>query len=123
MSEIHSLPIWPFARALYARTGVAEACLDLQHRHGADVDLLIYAVWLGASGRGVVAPADLAGLRAAAASWHADIVLALRSVRRRLKLPFGHAPAPETGGLSRLVLDAEIDAERLQLETWAVDAP
>jgi uncharacterized protein (TIGR02444 family) len=122
MPDIHDLPIWPFARALYARPGVADACLALQSRHGADVDLLIYAAWIGASGRGLVELSDLAQLRAAAAPWQADIVLALRSIRRRLKLPLDAIAAEEGRQLSRRVLDVEIEAERLLLEAWAANA-
>ncbi|MBM3598732.1 MAG: TIGR02444 family protein [Alphaproteobacteria bacterium] len=123
MSDAESVPLWPFVRALYDKPGVSEACLSLQARHGADVDLLIYAAWVAASGRGLLETSDLAGLRAAAAPWSAEIVLALRSVRRRLKLSLGAITAEDAAGLSRHVLAVEIEAERIQLEAWAAAAP
>ncbi len=39
-----------YAAALYGRPGVAEACLELQERVGADVNLVLLACWLAARG-------------------------------------------------------------------------
>lgn len=42
-------PFWRFSCAVYAAPGVAQACLELQDTHGADVNLLLLAAWLGAA--------------------------------------------------------------------------
>ncbi|HEY9550471.1 MAG TPA: TIGR02444 family protein, partial [Kiloniellaceae bacterium] len=44
-------PFWQFSGAVYARRGVAEACLALQQRHGLDVNLLLFCAWAGSNGR------------------------------------------------------------------------
>ena len=44
-------PFWQFSGAVYAHPGVAEACLDLQDRHGLDVNLLLFCAWAGVQGR------------------------------------------------------------------------
>jgi len=41
---------WRFSLDAYGRPGVAAACLDLQDRHGCDVNLILYALWLGRAG-------------------------------------------------------------------------
>ncbi|SHJ28466.1 TIGR02444 family protein [Roseomonas rosea] len=74
---------WRFSCAVYAAPGVAQACLELQDRHGADVNLLLLAAWLGAN-RGVrVEAAWLA--EEPGADWHRGVIGPLRQARRRVK--------------------------------------
>jgi uncharacterized protein (TIGR02444 family) len=47
---------WDFSVRTYGRPGVAEACLALQNRDGADVNMLMFAAWYGISA-GPVPPA------------------------------------------------------------------
>jgi hypothetical protein len=55
--------LWPFALGFYARPGVAAALIALQDNAGVDVDLVLFAMWLGLSGGGRL---DAPGLAAAA---------------------------------------------------------
>ncbi|MCM0019982.1 MAG: TIGR02444 family protein [Tagaea sp.] len=112
--------LWGFAVALYARPGVAEACLALQDRHGADIPLLLAIVWHAERGRG--AP-DLRRWRAVSAAWRDAAVLKLRGLRRALK---GRA---EWEKLRTRIKRLELAAERAQLAELArharprIDAP
>ncbi len=45
-------PLWRFALDLYARAGVAPACLTLQDDAGADVTLVLYLLWCAMTGHG-----------------------------------------------------------------------
>ena len=63
MARFPDCAFWDFSLEAYARPGVAPACLDLQERHGADVNLLLFACWLSASGRGALDAALLAAAR------------------------------------------------------------
>ena len=65
--------LWDYAVDLYARPGVREACLALQDRAGADVNLLLLACWLGATGRRLD-PAALARLQTDALAWQEAVV-------------------------------------------------
>jgi uncharacterized protein (TIGR02444 family) len=114
-------PFWDYSLALYRRPGVEDACLELQRRHGLDVNLLLLCCWLGARG---VAPdrAALACSELAVRAWQVEVVRPLRAVRRRLKAKL-EDPEPSSvhGGWPDLaralrwrVLDLEIDAERLE---------
>ena len=114
-------PFWDYSLELYRRPGVEEACLELQRRHGLDVNLLLLCCWLGARGialdRAALARAELA-VRA----WQVEVVRPLRAVRRRVKAKLGdpdsmsvHEGWPDLAqALRRRVLGLEIDAERLE---------
>jgi uncharacterized protein (TIGR02444 family) len=114
-------PFWDYAVELYRRSGVEKACLELQARHGLDVNLVLLCCWLAS--RGVAADErSLGRIAAAAASWQEALVRPLRAVRRRLKADLADLqpdsiPArwPElTSGLRGRVLGLEIEGERLE---------
>jgi uncharacterized protein (TIGR02444 family) len=108
-------PFWRFSLALYRHEAVAAACLDLQDRCDVDVNLLLFLLWL-ASGRRVLSGDEVRALDARLAPWRSEVVLPLRTVRRRLK---ADAPlvAPEDAALFRNRVKAlELEAERLQQE-------
>lgn len=119
-------PLWRHAVRLYGRDGVAAACLRLQDGHGADVPLVLLALWLAT--RGVALDAvSAAGLLARAVQWRA-IREGLRTARRSLKpLAAGSGAAGERRrGLRERIKTAELDAEHellLELELLAADLP
>ena len=77
-------PFWQFSGSVYARRGVAEACLALQERHRLDVNLLLFCAWAGSNGRRLDG-GDIGLLRSAARPWHDQVVAPLRAARRWLK--------------------------------------
>ncbi len=108
--------------ALYAKPGVAPACLALQERHGVDVNALMFCVWLALSGRG---PAPRATLEAAfdrVGAWHVEVVRKLRPLRRRLKSGFEPVDAELVRALRARIQKIEIDAEHLEQLTLAASA-
>lgn len=116
--------LWDFSVALYARPGVAGLCLALQDEAGADVCLLLAALWL--ERRGVAAsPARVARLEELARPWQATVTIPLRGLRRAWKdAAQGDAVLAELRGqLAALELQAERRLlERLQglSADWAV---
>ena len=76
---------WRFSLAVYAADGVAGECLDLQARHGIDVNLLLFVVWLGASRRRTMNSSDVERASNRIRQWHDETVRPLRSVRVALK--------------------------------------
>lgn len=115
MSNDRSSPFWRFSLALYARPGVAPACLRLQEEAGADVNVLLYATWLGTRGRKLDA-GRMQSVVAAVEEWRKSAVVPLRSARRFLKNSPDLFPAPQTEALRTAVKKAELEAERLQQE-------
>ena len=45
------MTFWPWALQAYARDGAAEACLQMQDRHGQSVPYLLWAAWAAQTGR------------------------------------------------------------------------
>jgi len=105
-----------FALELYRRPGVADACLALQSRHDLDVNVVLFAAFVGAAQRRTLTADGLMQAHRRVDAWHQEVVRPLRAVRQRLKA--GPAPAPDeaTGRLRRKLARLEIEAEMIELE-------
>ena len=113
-------PLWRFALALYARTGVAPACLALQDEAGCDVTLVLWLLWCAETGR----PLDAAAVAAAdarLAPWRAAVVVPLRAARRAMKRAL--LPGIATDACREGVTAAEREAERLALAALLALSP
>lgn len=114
MTEFPEHPFWDFSLEVYMAPGVGKACIELQERHGLDVNLLLFCVWAGASGRGVL---DDRGMEAATSSvrvWHDAVVRPLRAVRTRMKGGLPRASAELAESLRRRIQKIEIDCEHAE---------
>ncbi len=118
-------PFWDFSLKVYRAEGVGEACLVLQDRFGIDVNVMLFCLWLGSSGRGVMSDDDMAALGEAVGKWHADVVRGLRAVRQVMKTGFPEVPEKLRERLRGDIQAAEINAEHLEqlLLAAAVDRP
>lgn len=114
---------WRFALAVYGRPGAASACLDLQDRGGANVVLVLFALWAGAACATRLDPARLSALRSLAGPWAAEVVEPLRTVRRRLKGGPPPAPGEASAALRRRLQEIEIEAERIELDALHQHCP
>ena len=109
---------WAFSLAVYDRPGVAPACLALQDRHGLDVNLLLFCCWTAANGV-ALDQRSLGAAAAAVAGWRNQIVRPLRSLRQRLKRGIAGFPEDDIAALRRRILEAELEAERLEQQRLA----
>ena len=121
------LSLWDFSLLHYALPGVAEACLQLQDGHGANVNLLLWCVWLEQRGL-VLDEVRLRNAQQRIHSWDEHYVIPLRHLRRRMKAEFGVADAA-IEQLRTQIKQAELLAEKqLQLlleaevQVWSNDA-
>jgi uncharacterized protein (TIGR02444 family) len=112
-------PQWAFALRFYARPEVAEALLRLQDRAGADVCVVLFALFIARTHCAVVDDADLADLDAAITDWRREVIWPLRCLRRRLRHGPGPVPAAATQALVQCIKAAEIDAEQIELAVLA----
>ena len=85
LAELPDSPFWRFSLALYVRDGVPAACLALQDREQADVNLVLLALWLAAIGHRLDATAGRR-LAQAAERWQRPVIGPLRQVRRASRL-------------------------------------
>ncbi|CAN5344069.1 hypothetical protein BH10PSE9_BH10PSE9_00440 [soil metagenome] len=113
--------LWDFSVRLYARPGVAEACLDLQDVSRVNVPVLLLGAWLG---RRSIAldPGAIARIGAEAAPWHDQVVFPLRRLRRLLKDAPPPGRSPSADALRQRIKASELEAERIEithLETLA----
>jgi uncharacterized protein (TIGR02444 family) len=99
---------WEFSLAFYALPRVAEALLALQDRHGRDVNLILFALWLGLSGRGHLAAIGLATAQEAIREVRLDLIEPLRRLRRDLK----PNPAADIQHLRERIKALELEAEK-----------
>jgi uncharacterized protein (TIGR02444 family) len=102
---------WAFSLSLYDRPGAAAACLGLQDRCGADVNLLLLGFWRARRGYIGWADTELERVEAAVAPVNA-VLQPLRAARRALKGLREIEPTADT-------LYAEIKALELKLEQVA----
>jgi uncharacterized protein (TIGR02444 family) len=109
-------PFWDFSLRLYARPGVADACLRLQDRHGIDVNLLFYCLWLGMAGERA-SRRDVSRMMARVRSLHEDVVKPLRTARTALKRMLAAEAKellPAIGALRAAIKKSELQAEHLE---------
>lgn len=105
-----SMPFWQFAVQAWRQPGVERACLVLQDSFSVPVTAVLLGGWLGRAGY----PADEALARQALAlidEWEAQRLAPLRALRRHV------AAQPAWREWKRLLQDAELEGERLLLET------
>lgn len=107
---------WAFSLDVYRQAGVAEACLELQDRLEADVNLVLFAAWVGASGRRL-SSCEIQAASDLVREWQRDVVKVLRLLRRRLKVGPPPAPNSQTDALREAIKATELSAERIEQET------
>ena len=104
---------WRFSLGFYAIPDVAPACLVLQDEANADVNLLLFLLFLAEQGRAVTRD-DIARLDAEIAPWRAGVVEPLRAVRRRRQTGVGDVPPSTSEPFRNMVKKIELEAERLE---------
>ena len=108
-------PFWRFSLRFYRRPGVADACIALQDGCGVDVNILLFFLWL-ATARRCVPLAAAQEVCAKAAAWRDDVVVPLRTVRRRLKEGSSLVERGAAELFRTRIKAIELESERLQQE-------
>jgi uncharacterized protein (TIGR02444 family) len=104
-----------FALAVYRCDGVPAACLLLQNRLDLDVNLILFAAYVGAVRNQHLTESDVTTARDRVRDWHSEVVRPLRSVRQRLNNGPSPAPSPATTELRRKLQELEIEFELIEL--------
>ena len=107
--------LWRFALDFYALPDVSGALIELQDRAGLDVNLILFALWHGLSGRGRLDAQQLAAADQAVGMFRAEIIEPLRMLRRRL----GTGLDADTRQLRETITRVELDAEKIALTRLA----
>jgi uncharacterized protein (TIGR02444 family) len=116
-------PFWRFSLRFYARPKVAEACLTLQDSAQADINLLLFLLFLADHRRGVSAQ-DIARLDQAVSQWRDTVVKPLRALRRGLKQGIEFIPGPVSETFRAQIKRLELESEQIEqhrLEEFAAE--
>jgi uncharacterized protein (TIGR02444 family) len=105
---------WAFALTIYARPGVADACLTLQNEAGVDVMLLLMATFAAVKRRILLTPDEIKAMDEACRPWREQVVWRLRAIRSELKTGPRPAPTSKTEPFRSKIKALELEAERLE---------
>ena len=114
MTEFPDHPFWDYSLKVYMSDGVGAACLALQEAHQLDVNVVLFCIWLGESGRGALTDAEMAEVTGAVGAWHDSVVRPLRAVRTRMKGGMPPSPDALAESLRRRIQKIEIDCEHTE---------
>lgn len=109
MQQLPPSEFWDFSLDVYRRPEVSRLCLDLQDSYGADVNMLLFACWLGYTGRGTVTVSAWRAMILRLGKWRDKVIKPLRSVRHMLR---DEHLAPIT--MKQQVFGCEIEAEHVE---------
>ncbi|SDT56089.1 TIGR02444 family protein [Bradyrhizobium canariense] len=104
---------WDFVVDLYAKPGVAQACLELQERLGVDVSLLLTALFYAVRGGLDLSAEQIEKLDRRISGWRAEAIFPLRRLRRRLKS--GDLSSQPTDEFYRRIKADELLAEQIEI--------
>jgi uncharacterized protein (TIGR02444 family) len=113
-------PLWEFATWAYKRDGVEKACLALQNRLKADVNIILFCIWLSYRGAGTSNLATYLGTALKISrDWQRNLVEPLRAVRQNFKdvietTAFADADRQAAEALRERIKQAELDLEHMQ---------
>lgn len=111
-SEIDNA-FWRFSLRVYGSPGVAAECLELQDTLGLDVNVVLFAVWLGVERGRTLDRSDIDGIERMVAGWSSDVVQPLRAVRRTLK-SMPEMNDPQVQSLRRRIAETELFSEQIE---------
>jgi uncharacterized protein (TIGR02444 family) len=115
-------PFWRFSLRFYRQPGVADACIALQDGCGVDVNILLFFLWLASTGQRM-GLAEARAVCAQAGPWRDDVVVPLRTLRRKLKDGSALVERNMAEWFRTRVKAVELEAERLQQEALFALAP
>ncbi|MEE8235450.1 MAG: TIGR02444 family protein [Gammaproteobacteria bacterium] len=113
-SDSENRPFWTFSLDVYARPGIADACLSLQDRHGCDVNIVLFCCWAASTGAGRLDDQTIADAVASVAEWQTEVIKPVRAVRRRLEAEFTHVDPKMASELKIEIGAAELHAESVE---------
>lgn len=114
---------WTFSLSFYAEPAVKKACLELQERFGADVNLVLFMLYQAGLGRQLNA-LEIKRIDQTVYPWRSGVIQQIRSARNNLKQPNEHLTTDEVREFKSQLMATELQAEKLQqsmLETLEIE--
>jgi len=76
---------WEFSLEVYGRQNVPGLCLELQDKVGADINIVLFLLWLGRQKLVIKEANGIELILDCVAPWHRQIVKSMRTARREMK--------------------------------------
>jgi uncharacterized protein (TIGR02444 family) len=108
-------PFWRFSLSVYGGAPTAAICLRLQDEHHADVNVVLFVLWLATRNRRLT-PRDVEAMMNYVSAWREDVVTNIRGARRALRIAYASFPPDRVSDLRTAVKRVELEAERLEQE-------
>jgi len=109
MQTLTPSEFWDFSLDLFRRPELSKLCLELQDNYAADINMVLFACWLGHTGRGTVSVSAWRAMILRLNKWRDQVIKPLRKVRHLLK----HEQLAPTG-MKDQVLECELEAEHVE---------
>lgn len=93
---------------------MVELCLDLQDRHGADVNVILLALWCGQASIRLSPQALECVIKNGPRDWHEAVVRRLRAARRAMKSPPAYIGPEMVEPVRQRLKAVEIECEKLE---------
>jgi uncharacterized protein (TIGR02444 family) len=106
-------PFWRFSLRFYGRPNVAEACLALQDVAAADVNLVLFLLFMAEQKRRLNKD-EVARLDSAVAQWRETVIRPLRALRRALKPGIEFVPGTISEGFRAQIKRLELESEQIE---------
>ena len=104
---------WRFSLRFYARPNIASACLELQDNAGADVNILLFLLFMAEQKR-LLSADEVTRLDSAVAQWRETVIRPLRALRRALKPGIEFVPGPISEGFRAQIKRLELESEQIE---------
>lgn len=111
MSPTPPSPQWDYVLEVYARPGVAHACLKLQADFGVDVVVMLHAMYVFAVHGVRLDASTLAAADQKVRGWRGQVTVPLRLLRTALKSGFDDFPPEAVDAARQKIKLAELEAE------------
>jgi uncharacterized protein (TIGR02444 family) len=109
---------WDFSLRIYGQPDVVRSCIELQDRHGCDVNLLLFCCW-SALTIGSIPDDVLDEAVSYSQCWRTEVVGPLRGARSWMKAKPWITATGDHAALRERIKSVELEAERLQQLTLA----
>lgn len=105
-----------FALELYRVPGVSDSCLLLQDELDVDVNVVLFAAYVGAVRRCELRASDVEHVYSEVSGWHRAVTVPLRAVRRHLKALLADDSDGAVGPLREQVKAIELKSELIEID-------
>ena len=104
---------WSFSLSFYSETEVKKACLDLQERLNADVNMLLFLLYQAGQGKRL-SEAEINRIDQLVHPWRSGVIHPIRSARDNFKQSNNQLTADEKNDFKSQLMATELQAEKLQ---------